>query len=459
MPPSSNGGYRVNRYVIKTYPTNRVYNCPSTNCHIGDLEAGTPYFFQVAAVSKVGRGAYSSPSKVVTPSGSVTITFNANGGSGSMASETEPYNTTAALTTNTFTYVGYTFTGWSTTANGSGTAFANGALAKFNGSATFYAQWAVASAPTSATVTFNANGGVGTMAPETENLNVSTTLTTNTFTRTGYTFSSWNTAPNGGGASYGNDAPYSFVASMTLYAQWTAIPAPVPFTGTISSNWSGYVFPSGTILTQATAEWVVPHLNCADTPNAQAGTWVGIGGVTWPTGGTSGPLFQTGTGNNCVNGVQEESAWFELFPYMSTYSLIYSDFRISAGDTILGKVGLNTKGQWVAVLEDLTTGIQGVYGVGIGWDVSTIATNSLIVPLQQYGSGWSYSGGYSADWIVEPGTSLANYGSEAFTDLGTSIPSWSLSASDAQELVQNDVTLSVPGADGIDGFTVAYVGP
>jgi hypothetical protein len=304
------------------------------------------------------------------------------------------------------------------------------------------------------TVTFNANGGSGTMASETEVDGTTAALTLNSFTYTGYTFNSWNTAANGSGTSYVNGALYSFTTSITLYAQWSAV-----FLGTHSQNWSGYVLPSNTILTQATAEWVVPHLNCVDTPNAQAGIWVGIGGATWATGGTSGQLFQTGTANNCVNGAQKESAWFELFPYMSTYSLIFSDFPITAGDTIFGKVGINTEGQWVAVLEDLTTGIQGVYEVGVGWDVSTIATNSLIVPLQQYGGGWSYSGGYSAEWIVEPGTSFANYGSEAFTNLGTSVPSWSLTASDAQEIVQNGVILSVPGAVSGDGFTVTYTGP
>ena len=42
------------------------------------------------------------------------------------------------------------------------------------------------------TVTFNANGGTGTMS--TQVANVPTALTANTFTRTGYTFSGWNTA-------------------------------------------------------------------------------------------------------------------------------------------------------------------------------------------------------------------------------------------------------------------------
>jgi uncharacterized repeat protein (TIGR02543 family) len=379
----------------------------------------------------------------------ISVAFNANGGSGTMANETEPDATTAALTPNTFTYSGYTFTGWNTEANGSGSSYGNAAPFAFTTSIILYAQWTIG-----ISITFNANGGSGIMANETESDATTAALTPNTFTYSGYTFTGWNTKANGGGTSYENNALYPFTASVTLYAQWTAA-----FLGTRSQNWSGYVLPSSTIITQATAEWIVPQLNCVDTPNAQAGTWVGIGGVTWPTGGTSGPLFQTGTANNCVNGVQEESAWFELFPYMSTYSLIFPDFPITAGDIILGKVGINTEGRWVAVLENLTTGIQGVYEVGVGWDVSTIATNSLIVPLEQYGGSWSFSGGYSAEWIVEPGASFANYGSEAFTNLGTSNPSWSLTASNAQEIVQNGVTLSVPGAVSGDGFSVTYTGP
>ena len=42
------------------------------------------------------------------------------------------------------------------------------------------------------TVTFNANGGTGTMSNQIAN--VPTALTANAFTRTGYTFSGWNTA-------------------------------------------------------------------------------------------------------------------------------------------------------------------------------------------------------------------------------------------------------------------------
>jgi len=142
---------------------------------------------------------------------SYTVTFNSNGGTGTMANET--HNTLTALTTNAFTRTGYTFTGWNTLANGHGTAYANGATYPFTALVTLYAQWKV-----QFTVTFNANGGTGTMARETES--APTALTLNTFTRTGYTFTGWNTAANGHGTAYANGATYPFTASVTLYAQW-----------------------------------------------------------------------------------------------------------------------------------------------------------------------------------------------------------------------------------------------
>lgn len=71
------------------------------------------------------------------------------------------------------------------------------------------------------TVTFSANGGSGSMSPQTASS--STALTTNTFTRAGYTFAGWNTAPGGGGTSYADGAPFNFIGDLELHAQWTAV--------------------------------------------------------------------------------------------------------------------------------------------------------------------------------------------------------------------------------------------
>lgn len=83
------------------------------------------------------------------------------------------------------------------------------------------------------TVTFNANGGAGSMSAQ--SASSATNLTANSLTRSGYTFSGWNTAADGSGTAYADAASYAFSASITLYAQWTATtpPAPAPYVGPI----------------------------------------------------------------------------------------------------------------------------------------------------------------------------------------------------------------------------------
>lgn len=54
-----------------------------------------------------------------------------------------------------------------------------------------------------------------------QSANTTTILTVNGFTKTGYTFTNWNTAADGSGAEYVYDAIYSFYSDLTLYAQWS----------------------------------------------------------------------------------------------------------------------------------------------------------------------------------------------------------------------------------------------
>jgi uncharacterized repeat protein (TIGR02543 family) len=69
-----------------------------------------------------------------------TVTFNANGGESTMANQTASAAT--ALTANSFTRAGYSFTGWNTLADGTGTAFADSASFSFTADQNLYAQWA-----------------------------------------------------------------------------------------------------------------------------------------------------------------------------------------------------------------------------------------------------------------------------------------------------------------------------
>jgi hypothetical protein len=72
-----------------------------------------------------------------------TVTFNNNGGTGSLTAETDSSPTALSLfSTGTMALAAFHFVGWNTVADGTGTAYADGATYAFSASATLYAQWA-----------------------------------------------------------------------------------------------------------------------------------------------------------------------------------------------------------------------------------------------------------------------------------------------------------------------------
>ena len=71
------------------------------------------------------------------------------------------------------------------------------------------------------TITFNANGGVGSMEPQRFEVGVDTALNANAFTHENYNFIGWNTAADGSGVTYADaGAILELTGDMTLYAQW-----------------------------------------------------------------------------------------------------------------------------------------------------------------------------------------------------------------------------------------------
>ena len=79
-----------------------------------------------------------------------------------------------------------------------------------------------ATASSAVEVTFDANGGTGTMAPQSFGLNSQQTLTANAFTRLGYNYDGWNTKADGTGTSYADEQALTFATGgeLKLYAQW-----------------------------------------------------------------------------------------------------------------------------------------------------------------------------------------------------------------------------------------------
>ena len=114
----------------------RCYTSSSTN--IGD-QSFKFYKYSTGGSSTTYSG-YTTSCEVPT---NVTVTFNANGGTGTMTNQTISYNTPTLLKPNEFTREGYTFQGWATTADGS-VAYDDKGLVTFKRrTTTLYAVWAL----------------------------------------------------------------------------------------------------------------------------------------------------------------------------------------------------------------------------------------------------------------------------------------------------------------------------
>lgn len=108
-------------------------------------------------------------SKTVNNTASYTVTYNGNSNTGGTAPTdgSSPYASGSTVTvlgnTGSLVKTGYTFAGWNTAANGSGTAYSAGATLTIAADTTLYAQWTI-----TYTVTANATGnGTGTVASNT----------------------------------------------------------------------------------------------------------------------------------------------------------------------------------------------------------------------------------------------------------------------------------------------------
>lgn len=146
------------------------------------------------------------------------ITFNANGGKGTMGKLTVLSDHSEKLLANQFAKEGYRFLGWSPAKDATRATHGDGAVYRMGtSSVTLYAVWEAVENR----ITFDSNGGNGTMDSQAILSDHSAVLLTNRFTRTGYFFIGWATAKDAREAAYGNGETYTIgTKSVTLYAVW-----------------------------------------------------------------------------------------------------------------------------------------------------------------------------------------------------------------------------------------------
>jgi uncharacterized repeat protein (TIGR02543 family) len=161
-----------------------------------------------------------------------TMTYNANGATSGSVPANGSYVSGGAATTvsensGILARTGYSFSGWNSSADGTGTTYAAGSgTYSSNASVTLYAKWA----PNSLDVTFDSQSG--TLVASTA-VQVGAPLAAPVApTRNGFTFTGWSTTSSGSVVSF----PYTHArtSDFTLYAIWTLTPTTTTSTSTTS---------------------------------------------------------------------------------------------------------------------------------------------------------------------------------------------------------------------------------
>lgn len=159
------------------------------------------------------------------------VAYDANGGTGAPSAGAKYYETDAEKASASSGYIytigaaptrtGYTFTGWNTAADGSGTSYAVGDRYTDNAELTLYAQWTA----NTYSIAFDGNGNTGGSTVSITGIVYDTTVTlaANGFTKTNYNFVGW-AETSDGQALYSDGASVKNLAesgTKTLYAVWS----------------------------------------------------------------------------------------------------------------------------------------------------------------------------------------------------------------------------------------------
>jgi uncharacterized repeat protein (TIGR02543 family) len=293
------------------------------------------------AASTTNYLAASPLSRTVTVSG-VTITFAANGGTGSTSAKVITSPSGNALTANSFVRSGYSFAGWSTTSGTATVAYADAQVVGLTSDTTLYAQWTA----NNYSVTYypiNATSGSAPTDSGTYTIGNNATVLGNTGTlvRTGYTFAGWTTASDGSGTVYvaGNTLAIGS-ANINLYAKWTANPYSVTYSATTSDG--------GTVPVDSTIYNISQSVSVRGNTGTLTRSGYTFAGWTVAANGSgtvlvSGDSYTVGSSN-----ITFYAKWTAV-PYTATYSASTatsgsvptdaSTYNIGGTVTVLGNTG------------------------------------------------------------------------------------------------------------------------
>ena len=172
------------------------------------------WYIEGVKVSKSDRYTYTTAKSAVAHwrANSYTLSFNKNGGTGSANNKTVTYDLAVGELPILDTREHYTFNGWKI----GNTTIKEQTIWKFAGNKTAIAAWV----GDVFQVTFDANGGEGTMDNQDFNYGTEKAINPNKFSRAGYLFIGWATVAGSEDVVYKDKAKFTITENTTLYAVW-----------------------------------------------------------------------------------------------------------------------------------------------------------------------------------------------------------------------------------------------
>lgn len=217
---------------------------------------GTPYSIGDAFTVTGDITLYTQWKAIAGPT--FNISYNANGGTGPTEVFAVPAGSDVTVTDRNYRNPGYIFTGYNTSSDGTGTAYAIGDTFKANSDTTLYAQWQrIVGQP--ATVTYNPNYAEGG-EPIVVDVTVGDDYVVEDkgFIRPHYILSGYTTNANGTGISYKIGDIFDITGNVILYAKWTRSEATTEPRATVSKLLK---VPRGTALPTAEYKFTVRQVS------------------------------------------------------------------------------------------------------------------------------------------------------------------------------------------------------
>lgn len=369
----------------------------------------TGYTFAGWNTAADGSGANYAAGSSYSPAANVTlyaqwnstITYDANAATSGTAPTATTAKSSAAVTTlatnsGTLAKSGFTFGGWNTAANGTGTTYTAG-LATYSsaGNVTLYAQW-------NSVITYSGNSSTTGSVPAASTFyGTSGTLATNSgsLTRTlnGLTFSfgGWNTNETGTGTNYAAGASYVPAGNKTLYAQWNSA---ITYNG--NSNTGGSI-PSSTTISGTSGVLATNSGNLVNgvkvfagwnTNSSGTGTRYAAGG-TYPNSGSTTLYAQwvtalTFTGTTSITASQGgayRSDTYTALNGLDTKTVSYSISTLNSGITLETTTSGSTTYAYIRIASTVTAGtyIDTLTATdSLGSSVSVVVTIAVVDPIQ-----------------------------------------------------------------------------